>query len=43
MGSGVFGLEVFGDDSVESASSLISDDSRVDLEGISLLVLLDEF
>jgi hypothetical protein len=41
--SGVFGLEVFGDDSVESASSFISDDSGVDLEGVSLLVLLDEF
>ena len=43
MGSGVFGLEVFGDNSVEGASSLIGDDSGVDLEGVSLLVFLDKF
>lgn len=43
MVSGVFGLEVFGDDSVEGASSFVSDDSGVDLESVSLLVLLDEF
>ena len=43
MVSGVFGLKVFGDDSVEGASSFVGDDSGVDLEGVSLLVLLDEF
>jgi hypothetical protein len=43
VGSGVFGLEVFSDYSVEGASSLIGDDSGVDLEGVSLLVFLNKF
>jgi hypothetical protein len=38
-----FGLDVFSDDSVKSASSFISDDSGVDFKGISLLVFLDDF
>ena len=34
---------MFGDDSVQGASSLIGDNSWVDLKAVSLLVLLDEF
>lgn len=34
---------MFGDDSVQGASSLIGNNSWVDLKAVSLLVLLDEF
>jgi hypothetical protein len=36
-------LDVLGGDSVESSSSLIGDDSGVDLQSVSLLVLADVF
>ena len=42
-GSVLLALDVFGGDSVEDSSSLIGDDSRVEFEGISFLVFLDDF
>ena len=36
-------LDIFSGDSVEGSSSLAGDDSGVDLESISLLVLSDQF